>query len=191
YAVVAACLCISLMSAIFLSRVSFFLYLIGIPLVLAYSGFRIGGRRVKEIFVLKNIYTGLTICLAFLIGAWAADTAAFAVFPYVPLIFLLGFTLNALGDIRGYDGDIAAGVRTIPVVFGVGTAKLVLYSVSGFFIIYVLAMNSMLFLPLIPFMLMISIFVSMGKHKHARFSILSSFIFLFAFLVFANMFRGI
>ncbi len=157
-------------SALLLMPLSVTLYMVSIPAIMSYSILRI-----KKVFIVKNVYTGLVITLAFLIGTQAGPHSIFSALSYAAFVFIFGFLLNLLGDIRGHEGDLVAGVKTIPGIFGIGKAKVLVYSISTGFLVALISSNRAGFFPLIPFVFLISLFLFMDKHKHARASILSSF----------------
>jgi 4-hydroxybenzoate polyprenyltransferase len=164
--------------ALFLPLTSFLIFIACIPLIIAYSKLR-----VKEIFLAKNIYTGLMIGIMFLIGAAASGViTGQMIFSFLVAAFF-GFMLNVLGDIRGYEGDLAAGVKTIPVFIGIGPSIRLAQSMLLGFSVYILLLRFYSFYPLTVFAFLISISLAFEKHKLARACILSSFIAFSAFLI--------
>lgn len=88
-------------------------------------------RRLKEIPGVKNIVVGLAwaILLAFLpIFSSGKIIEAGAVVTFL-LFFMWGFMASLIPDIRDKEGDVGAGVQTIPVIFGVYRTKLILAGV--------------------------------------------------------------
>jgi 4-hydroxybenzoate polyprenyltransferase len=158
-----------------LSGIAFWIFLASVPLVFAYSKYRI-----KEVFLLKNVYTGATMAVMFLIGAAAGTLNSGALF-FMPFVFVFGFVINLLGDIRGYIGDRDAGIKTVAVVLGVGTTKNLIHVSMWAFIGATVFFNSAMY-PLLPFALAISFFLERGELKKTRVCILLSFMFLPIFL---------
>jgi 4-hydroxybenzoate polyprenyltransferase len=158
------------LSSVLLPRVSFGLIMLIIPLSIIYSRYR-----VKKVFLLKNIYTGLTIAVIFLIGAAAAHPLSMEVLRLFPLVFAFGFVLNVCGDIRGYGGDRVSGVKTIPVLYGIGWAKWTVYTVLALFVIGVVSLGLVPFYPLVLPAILISFFLRQDDMKKTRYSILLSF----------------
>lgn len=84
---------------------------------------RIGGTRLKDLFIGKNATVSLSWALeaALLPAAFAFRT------PAVLLVFFFIFVkviINTIVcDVRDVQGDRAAGVRTVPVVLGVTTTR--------------------------------------------------------------------
>jgi len=170
----------------FLSSTFVLLYSLLILLSLVYSGLR-----VKKMFVIKNVFTGFTIALTFLAGSLVSHELNFEVLSYFPFIFLFGLTLNILGDIRGYEGDKLAEVKTIPLVFGKDIAKKLIYLITGVFTASVVVLGFATLYPLIPFMLLIAFFLHRDDHRKSRISILSSFIFFSLFILVLNLMGGV
>ena len=104
----------------------------------------------------------------------------------MPSVFMFGFLINLLGDIRGVEGDSNAGVKTIPSVMGVTVAKIAVYAAILLFIMQSTLLSLVFVYPLIPFMVLLMYFVYVENHKGARFSILSSFSTLPFILTFLN-----
>lgn len=169
-----------------LSFASMSLYLLLMLMGVLYSG-----ARIKGIFIAKNVFTGLTIALTFLAGAAASREIGAGAVAHLPFIFIFGFTLNLLGDIRGCEGDRTAKVRTIPLVFGVGAAKGIVYAMSALFSAAVLLLGYASLYALVPFMLMVSFFLRMDDHKKTRLSMLASFIFFQVFAIAMNLSGGV
>ncbi len=172
--------------SLFLSLPSIAVYSALISMSAAYSGLRI-----KRMFILKNVFTGLSMALAFQVGSLVSHAPDAEVVSYMPFVFLFGLTLNILGDIRGLEGDRPAGVRTIPVVMGMDAARKTVYAICAVFLVAVAAFRFYLLLPLAPFMVMISFFLWKGDHRKSRISIICSFIAFSAFMLFLNLTGGI
>jgi 4-hydroxybenzoate polyprenyltransferase len=170
---VASFILVSFISSLFLSKLSFIFYLICLIWGLAYSMFRI-----KKIFLLKHFYIALTFVITFLIGTTVGSQFTIEMLTYLPLMFLFGFLLNMLGDLRGYEGDRSIGMKTIPIVFGHSAAKRILHFIVGLVFISVVALGHGALFSLLPFVLLISFFLSIDNLKSARLCILSSFISL-------------
>jgi 4-hydroxybenzoate polyprenyltransferase len=103
---------------------------LGMPLLVVRLAFHAGGfaysfptvtRRLKEVFVVKNVFSALLFVLSVigvplvLSGApprWA-EVAALALF-FLPL----EITYELIYDLRDVDGDAASGIVTVPVAWG-------------------------------------------------------------------------
>jgi 4-hydroxybenzoate polyprenyltransferase len=170
---VASFILVSFISSLFLSKLSILFYLICISMGLVYSTFKI-----KKIFLLKHVHIALTFVVTFLIGTTVGNELTIEMLTYLPSIFLFGFLLNLLGDLRGCDGDKSIGMKTIPIVFGYSTTKRILHLIVGLIFISVVVLGRGALFCLLPFMLLISFFLSVDNLKSARLCILSSFIFL-------------
>ena len=176
-AVVAAFLVAGIAFSLSFAPFSLLLYAASIPMIVAYSVLR-----VKRVLLLKNVYTGFVIGIAFLVGSQSGPGNAL-LWSYFVSVFLMGFMLNLLGDIRGHKGDMSAGVRTIATAFGIGKAKKVFYGMSAAFSGWVLVSGAHYLVPVIPFAVTVSAFLSRDRHRGARAGMLSSFVFLFAYLL--------
>jgi 4-hydroxybenzoate polyprenyltransferase len=170
--------------SIFLSPASALLYSSLIILSLVYSGFRIKETRIK------NVFTGFSMALTFLIGAVVSGSLSFEILSYFPLIFLFGFAINMLGDMRGFRGDKKIGMKTFPIIFGFGITKIVIYTTAGIFLVCVMFSGFSKLYPLIPFLLLASFCLWKNNLKGTRFAILSSFISLPVFIAMMGVFGG-
>jgi 4-hydroxybenzoate polyprenyltransferase len=175
------CMAISLFSALHLSTLSLTIYLISIVAGFAYSFFRI------KRFPVKAIYSGFFLSLPFLIGAVVENHFIAEMIPYFLLIFLIGFTGNLLGDIRGYSGDMLAGLKTIPVMLGVDLSKSIVYLNLGLFSFFSIMLGYFMFMPMIPLLVAASLFLNRDNHAMARSSIMSTFFILVSVLVFMKV----
>jgi 4-hydroxybenzoate polyprenyltransferase len=176
--IVAAMVTAGVASALFLPPHSLFLFLISIPVIMAYSALR-----VKRIFLAKNLCTGLTMGFVFLIGVSVSGAINNDIIYVFSAIFLVGFAGNMVGDIRGYEGDLASSVNTLPVMIGVGPsvrlAHLLFLGLSS----QILISRYYLLYPVVPFTFLVSFFLASGRHKHARYSAILSFVALSSFLI--------
>lgn len=168
-------LAVSFIFSFQLSGIAFWIFLFSVPFTFAYSKFRI-----KRIFLIKNIYTGAMMALMFLIGA-ANGALVNATFFYMPFVFIYGFVINLLGDIRGYNGDRAAGIKTVAVLLGLDATRKLIHISMWTFICATVLFNKALY-PLLPFAFAISFFLERGDLKKTRICILLSFMFLPVFL---------
>ncbi|MCJ7816734.1 MAG: UbiA family prenyltransferase [Candidatus Aenigmarchaeota archaeon] len=182
--VVYGMLSLGFLFSLFLPLPSFLLFILGIPLIIAYSRLR-----VKEIFFVKNLYTGLTIGLTFLIGA-AAGGFILAAFMSFPVAFFFGFMLNFLGDIRGYEGDMVAGVKTLPVAIGIDSSKRIAQYLFLGFSSSILILRCYPFYPLALFPFLISLSLAFDNHKTARALIITSFMVFSSLLFILKILEG-
>jgi 4-hydroxybenzoate polyprenyltransferase len=168
--------------SLFLPLFSFLLFILSIPIIAAYSALR-----MKEIFIAKNVYTGVMMAYALIIGASVSGTITSKTLYFFLAAFFFGFMGNLLGDIRGYKGDLASGVKTLPVKIGLkASARLYHAMMLGFSIYVLVSMNSLLY-PLVPFGFLVSFFLAMDKQKTARYFLLSTFGMFSIFLLFGMM----
>ncbi len=166
------------LSSLMISTVTTIFYLLWTSSGLMYSALR-----VKEIFLLKNFYTGAQMAMAFVIGALVNHPLTLGVIAYLPFFFPFGFILNLLGDIRGYDGDRVCGVKTIPVLFGKKTAKTIINITIGLFFFGVLLTRQHSLYLTLPFMIGASYFLGKNDLRKTRFCILSPQILLPIFIL--------
>lgn len=168
-----------------LSKMSSLAYFLWILACLGYSAFGI-----KRTLIIKNVYTGLVIGVAFLIGATAEGFFSSSMIIYYFLVSAFGFNINLLGDLRGYEGDKLTGIKTIPVRFGYGVGKKIFYSVFSLFLLSIVILNFKLLYPLGIFIFIAVLFLTTDDLIKSRYSILSSFIFLPLVLIFAEINGG-
>lgn len=126
-----------------------------------------------------------------LVGSLAAAEFEISMLMYTAFAFMFGVLINLLGDIRGIEGDIANGVKTIPVLFGLKNAKRLAHTISGATSSLIVLMNVTFFTFLVPFTFLVSFFLWRNNMKGARNSMLSSFSFLPLFILFMSIFGGV
>ncbi len=176
---------VSVFSSLFLPFLSLLLVVMSMPVIIAYSIFR-----VKKKFLAKNLYTGLTIGLAFMIGISAKGTMTAETLPVLFTAFLFGTLANMMGDIRGYTGDLAAGAKTLPVVIGNDETKRFVHFMFLGFSASVLISKCYLLFPFAPFGILTSLFLATGRHRSARYCVLSSFVAFSIYLLFEPFVGG-
>jgi 4-hydroxybenzoate polyprenyltransferase len=168
--------------ALFLPPFSFLLFLLNIPVIVAYSRLR-----VKKIFLLKNVYTGMTMSFTFIIGACINGTPSTDMAYVFLFVFFIGCIGNLIGDIRGYKGDLASGAKTLPVRIGIGTSKRFVHFMLLGFSISILVSRYALFYPFVPFVISVSLFIALEKHRASRYCIILSFVSFFLSLYSRSM----
>jgi 4-hydroxybenzoate polyprenyltransferase len=173
--IVAAMLAAGTASAVFLPLHSFFLFLLGVPVIMAYSAFR-----VKRVFLLKNLYTGLMMGYAFMIGISVSGAITSDILYILSVVFLVGFTGNMIGDIRGYEGDLASGAKTLPVMIGVDPSVRFTHFIFLGLSTHILLSGYYLLYPIVPFVFLVSLFLAAGRQRPARYSAILSFVVLSA-----------
>ena len=164
--------------SLFLPLITLLLFLIMIPFTITYSRFRL-----KRIFIVKNLYTGLGFGLTFIIGASTKGILTYEMLYTSLLVFPIACGGNMIGDMMGYKGDLAAGVRTLPVVVGLDAAKRFVELMLLGFSISILISRDYLLYPLAPFGLMGSFFLAMDRKMAARVCMLTSFAAYSVFLL--------
>ncbi len=167
--VIVGLISVGLLASMLLSLATMVFFLVWITSGLMYSLLR-----VKEIFLLKNIYTGAQMALTFALGAFADSYVNADVLIYIPFFFLIGFILNILGDIKGCEGDRVSGVKTIPVLFGRRTAKRVInFTILLFsFSTFIFGLDTLYFM--IPFMFAMFHYLRKNDLRSTRRYLLSS-----------------
>ncbi len=143
----------------------------------AISAFIYSYYRIKNIFPTKNIYTGLSLTQAFVIGAANASVSE-EMLPYIPPLFLLLFVISLISDLRDFEGDSQTGIRTVPVVIGYEPTKKISYAVLLIFTTSVFAFGLYGLAPLLLFVLPILALVYLNKQKMAHLTIMVSFMCL-------------
>jgi len=174
----------SVFFSLFLPLLPLLIFALIILLSFAYSKMR-----VKKLFLVKNLYTGIGMELDFLAGA-AVGGFSPIILTCFPIGFFFGFMINLLGDIRGYEGDLAAGAKTLPIFMGVGPSMKLAQSLFLGFSVYTLILRFHSLYPLAAFAFLISFFLAFEKHKLARAGILSSFVVFSAFLIAIKAMEG-
>ncbi len=109
-------------------------YLIFIPLTFLYTYPIFGHKRIKDFLLIKNLYSAVIIwpLPVIIVASFYLDNKDFSmvslmkdqIFP----LFLYVMIGEAFWDIRDVHGDKVNGVNTIPVAFGVKSAKIYLYA---------------------------------------------------------------
>jgi 4-hydroxybenzoate polyprenyltransferase len=88
--------------------------------------FRVRGVRLKEIFVVKNVFSGL-LFIASVIGyplaLGAAQLPAAEVLALAAFFLPLEITYELIYDLRDFDGDRAEGIVTVPVAWGAARTR--------------------------------------------------------------------
>lgn len=164
---------LSFIFALFLSKLAVLFYVIGLVTGMGYSSFRI-----KEIFLLKNLYTAFIMPMPFLLGATANSLITYKTVGCFLLVVLLVFVVSLLGDLRDCKGDKATGINTMSVVFGYGPVKKIASLSLGFFILTIVGLGYTIFYLLMPFIVAALLFLKKDDLKNTRICILSSFMFL-------------
>jgi len=163
------CLSISLYSVMLIPSV-LHIYIIIMVLALCYSGLR-----VKRILILKNLFTGSVIALAFLFGAGASHPITSGVMMYYIFITTWAFAGNLIGDLRGMEGDRIVNLRTMPIAFGYQESRLMVYLLYAFLIAFMVIFNMVPLFFTIPFAVLTLFYVARNDMKTSRYIFLSAF----------------
>lgn len=133
---------LALVLAGWLGRWSFAVALLPMVALLAYSvpfvppavARRVGFSRLKEVFVLKNVWVAATLTATpVLLAVVSSDGVKGGVPVLATGVFLLGRTLInvVLFDVRDEEGDRANGLRTVPVVLGRARTLRLLHGINA------------------------------------------------------------
>ena len=154
--VAVACFAVGIAASAFINAYALVIAAVFAALAVLYS------YKLKEVFLLGNIYIALTMVIPFVFGNYVVSASlAWSIVPISAMVFLSGFAREIHGTIRDYGGDVKVRkVRTLPRVVGVRNAAstaLLLYAIA-------VAISAYLFVAVMPFMLNIAfgaiIFVS-------------------------------
>ncbi|MBN2331160.1 MAG: UbiA family prenyltransferase [Candidatus Aenigmarchaeota archaeon] len=99
--------------SLFLSTYSIVLIATSILTLVVYSFLKL-----KKYLLLKNVYTAFCIALSFLIGAASSGLFTLEITIYYCLVVFFLFIGSLISDMRDYEGDKKAGIRTLPVHLG-------------------------------------------------------------------------
>jgi len=146
YIIVLFCFITGFICSLFFSGYSVATFLFILLLNFSYSFFSI-----KKYFLIKNLYTGFVISLAFLFGAAAASTLTAEVVIYYLLMSFFIFIGSLISDLRDYAGDKKTGTRTLPVILGFDKTKKLVYLLFSLFSFMVILLPK--FTILLPFVL--------------------------------------
>lgn len=154
-----------------LSHISIAVYVLAVASSIIYSKFRL-----KKYILIKNIYTGFGVMLAFLIGAAASPISNRIIAQYFFLSFFI-MILSIISDMRDYKGDKLAGINTIPVRLGfINTKNIVLLMLVCQMLFAIVMFTELLVIA--PFAFIILFLVRKNSFSRAHFFGSLSFIFL-------------
>lgn len=174
YLIVISLFSLGLVNSFRFSQSSILVFLAMMALSIIYSGYA----RLKRRFLIKNITTGFVISLTFLYGTLSLSQLSPEMLAGTLIVFLLGFSANILGDIRGNRGDMAVGIKTIPILLGFEKTRNLLYILLIFLSFLVFSLGLLPLVPIVPFMIVSILLLSRGRLRDVRISFFSSFITL-------------
>ncbi len=111
-----------LVTALFLGVHNLLLAIVVAVTLYAYAAF------LKQTLLIKNLVVATASALTVVYGAMAVGRLNQSVYLLVAIIFLGILAREILKDMADVDGDMATGTRTVPIAWGLGTAK-VLFAV--------------------------------------------------------------
>lgn len=173
YVVVLSCFALGIMFSLFLSESAILFSLLGLVTSAIYSQFKL-----KRFFLVKNLYTGISLSMIFLMGAGKIDSI---VAVYYLLTVLFTITLSLISDLRDYHGDKSSGFRTLPVALGYNLSKIIAIFLMALFLLFV-AFNLWM-VAVAPFAISIVYLIVRDKIVPAHTTGLYSFVFLACWLV--------
>lgn len=168
YAIVMLSLSIGFFFSFFLSVYSILFCTLGIFVSISYSLFRL-----KNYFLVKNLYTGFGVSLVFLAGA---SYVSYDIILYYLSISFFIFIGSAISDLRDYTGDKLIKINTMPVSLGYDNAKKIVCVLLLFFSLITVYFHYLIIL--FPFTLVIFYFLYKNKPNIAHSFELVSFVFL-------------
>ncbi len=140
---------------------------IAISIISALTAFAYSRFRLKKYLFIKNIYTAFTVSLSFIFGAMELSSEAISYYFAFSLFFFAG---SIISDLRDFNGDRRAGIRTIPVIFGEENAKRFLYVILAAILLVFSSIDLKTFLPFIFALPATYALVNKNKPKQAHLS---------------------
>jgi geranylgeranylglycerol-phosphate geranylgeranyltransferase len=158
-----ACKLIAIVSAALISPAALAVVSIIVLGSFFYSFKLIGGERLKDILIVKNIVIALLWAIVPLLPmlAWGFSVP-FAYLIVVFFVFTHDFISSVLSDLKDVKGDKAAGIRTFPSVYGEKNTLLLLASVNLAGILVIIA--GWLFLGLKTYLILLPIMVILRSY---------------------------
>lgn len=154
---------LGVLSSALLSKTTMLFYGLIILLFLSYSFFK-----VKKISLIKNISTGLILTLLFLFGVSPDFRFTQEMILYYLIISFYVFILSLLTDLRDYDEDRIAGIKTLSVLVGQKIGTKIVYSSIFLFLVLLIISNSTFLYPLFLFAPLSFFFLKQGRYKDAQ-----------------------
>ena len=126
-----ACKLLAIISAYFISCEVLMLVSIILLGSFFYSSAPLGGERLKDMLLVKNITIALlwSVLLLLPMLAWGA-AVPFAYLVVVFFVFTHDFISSVLSDLKDVDGDRHAGIKTFPSVYGEKNTLLLIASIN-------------------------------------------------------------
>lgn len=161
YLIVFLCLFVGIVFSLPLSFYSILDAFLILLVSISYSFFRL-----KKYFLVKNVYTGFALPLAFLLGAFNGPVVTNEILQYYLLLSFFIFIGSVVSDLRDLEGDRKTGIKTLPVYLGFGRARKLTY----FMLLVCIVLFLMLprFLILLPFTLFVIFFLHKNRVSSAH-----------------------
>lgn len=132
--------------------------------------------RLKRYILMKNIYTGFALSLAFVLGT---KELSFSVLTYYFAISLFFFVGSIISDMRDCSGDKKSGIKTVPVRFGLNKTKKAVSLLLALILLLFLKIGTDTLTPFIVLVPLILLNVLKNEFKRAhKLGAFSIFIFL-------------
>jgi 4-hydroxybenzoate polyprenyltransferase len=155
------CFIVGLIFTLALSLLSIIIYLLSSFIGFVYSIFKL-----KRYIILKNLCSGFSWSLSFLLGA--SPNFNHISFVYYVIISLFISISSIVSDLRDFKGDRIYKIKTIPVSIGYNKSKKIIYLFYTMFSFFILLGRFNEFLIFIPFCISIIILVNKNKIKLAH-----------------------
>jgi len=168
YLISAICFSFGMFFSFFLSVYSIVFCSLGLFVSITYSFFRL-----KERFLVKNLYTGFGASVVFLAGASCISLEIFLYYLIFSLFIFIGSTIS---DLRDYEGDRLSNIKTLPVYLGYEVCKKIDFVLLSIFSVVILFFSH--FIILLPFSIVMFYFLYKNKPSLAHSCEGFSFIFL-------------
>ena len=124
--------------------------------------------KLKNVFPIKNLYTGFGLPLLVVIGATVNAPFSLALLLYYLLFSVFLTTVSLISDLRDFQGDKETGIRTVPVVLGYETARRLIYALVLVFLALVMLFDvrALALLALASFVMMFEIYRDFPLRAH-------------------------
>jgi 4-hydroxybenzoate polyprenyltransferase len=161
FSIIIFCFIVGLIFALALSLFSAIIYLLSSFIGFTYSIFKL-----KRYLVLKNLYSGFSWSLSFLLGV--SLNFNYISFVYYVIVSLFISISSIVSDLRDFKGDKICNIKTIPISIGFNKSKKLIYLLYVLFSLFIFLGRFNEFLIFILFCISIIILVNKNKIKLAH-----------------------
>ncbi len=182
-----------LLAIVYSSAVNFKTFFLTILFIGNYFLYSMPPLRLKKIPFFSKLLISLNSLVIVMIG-YIFRTGSLENFPGNIILFFLIFLTAALNfiDIKDYEGDKKAGIKTLPVIFGLKRSKLI---IGFFFLVAYLAawviIKDISFLPYLFFLGLIQFFLINRKNYKEKPVFLVYFLTIFLLIIYFTKFINI